>query len=581
MTRFAVTFNYEAAFDLVALDSRRLGPGRWLTALVTFWPIMSILGMAQALVWATALAGAETGVWLSTSPHARKAPMRPAHRAGFIASSIASNLTWITLALFFWTSPAQGSEFFALLIWACLLLNSLSFAFRSRFAFLLFSIPSGTAAILTPLLLPRFAGASQALAVAGVVVVAAYALILAHRNVRAARDLAKVTTELELARAAAEEASAAKSSFLATMSHELRTPMNGVLGMAHALERTSLDPRQADYVRTLLRSGDGLMTILDDVLDLSKIEAGKFEVEVAPFDLHELLYGVRDLWSPKAAHKGLDFVLAIAPELPRWVGGDELRVRQVLLNLVSNALKFTANGRIVIRAAGGGKAGPVTIAVADTGTGIEPSVQSALFKGFSQADATIARRFGGTGLGLSISRQLAELMGGQVNLESQPGKGSTFTLRLPLTPAAAPEDGERAQLDSQGASLPILVVDDNATNLAVARALLEAIGCEVVTAQSGYEALTLFADAAYGLVLMDIQMPGMDGRETLRRLRDLPDGEGEVKVIAVTADAMVGEKARLLACGFDDYLSKPLRPQDLIQLVAAHTLAPPPIRLVG
>jgi signal transduction histidine kinase/CheY-like chemotaxis protein len=579
VTKFRLHFEFGAAFDQVALDSRRLGPGRYLTALISFWPIAGILGAAEALTWAIVLAIAEAGTRFFTTPHANGAPVLIRHRVGFACSSIATNLTWIALSLFFWTNPAPESAFFALMIWACLLLSSLSFAFRSRFALLMFAIPSGVAMILTPLLLPRFAGAAQVLAVAGVIVMAAYALILAHRNVRAARDLAKVTTELETAKAAAEAASAAKSSFLATMSHELRTPMNGVLGMAHALELTGLDPRQSDYIRTLLRSGDGLMTILDDVLDLAKIEAGKFEVEVAAFDLHELLLGVRDLWSVKAAEKGLAFELAIAPDVPRWVGGDPLRVRQILLNLASNALKFTAEGGISIRAFLQSADGRVAISVADTGAGIEPEVQGALFKGFSQADATIARRFGGTGLGLSISRQLAELMGGQVELESQPGRGSTFTLVLPLRPMLPPEQGLATPVEGEAGPCRILVVDDNATNLAVARALLEAIGCEVAVTDSGLDALRLLADSPCDLVLMDIQMPVIDGRETLRRLRALPGPAAGLPVIAVTADAMVGEKERLLACGFDGYLSKPLRPPDVIRLVAAYVAGPPPARL--
>ncbi|MCY1648993.1 ATP-binding protein [Caulobacter sp. SL161] len=388
--------------------------------------------------------------------------------------------------------------------------------------------------------------------------------------VRTMRASAKAREEAE---AQALEASRAKSAFLAMMSHELRTPMNGVLGLAHALRGTKLDAQQSEYLEMIEQSGHGLMTILNDILDLSKIEAGKLNLEVAPFDLRKLALQTRAVWSESARLKGLDLILEVSPSVPPWVSGDATRVRQILMNLVSNALKFTESGRVVIRL--GGEAGGVaTLSVTDTGVGMTAEQIGRLFTPFAQGDASIARRFGGTGLGLSICRQLAELMAGEIIVSSEPGVGSTFTARLGLPAAAplaaAPARAPATQLD--GAR--VLVVDDNLVNQTVARAILEAVGAAVAVAGDGHAALARLRIEDFDVVLMDVHMPGMDGVEAVRRIRAGEAGRIDLPVVALTADAMAGDAERLLAQGFDDAHPKPVQPAGLLATVASLRKAP-------
>ncbi len=388
--------------------------------------------------------------------------------------------------------------------------------------------------------------------------------------VRTMRASAKAREEAE---AQALEASRAKSAFLAMMSHELRTPMNGVLGLAHALRGTKLDAQQSEYLEMIEQSGHGLMTILNDILDLSKIEAGKLSLEVAPFDLRKLALQTRAVWSESARLKGLDLILEVSPSAPPWVSGDATRVRQILMNLVSNALKFTESGRVVIRL-GGEAGGVVTLSVTDTGVGMTAEQIGRLFTPFAQGDASIARRFGGTGLGLSICRQLAELMAGEIIVSSEPGVGSTFTARLGLPAAAplvaAPARAPATQLD--GAR--VLVVDDNLVNQTVARAILEAVGAAVAVAGDGHAALARLRIEDFDVVLMDVHMPGMDGVEAVRRIRAGEAGRIDLPVVALTADAMVGDAERLLAQGFDDAHPKPVQPAGLLATVASLRKAP-------
>ena len=308
------------------------------------------------------------------------------------------------------------------------------------------------------------------------------------------------------------------------------------------------------------------MTILNDILDLAKIEAGKFDVVSRPFDLRQAISRTGDLWSQAAGEKGLAFVCDLAPDLPHWTAGDDARLRQILQNLISNAVKFTTAGevRLMVRRAGERE---IEFVVSDTGLGIEEAALSALFQGFSQADSSIARRFGGTGLGLAISRELARLMGGDITVESRIGEGSRFTLRLPLAAVASCDVEPDLATSAAPDEMRVLVVDDNATNQEVARALLEAVGVTVSTASSGVEALETLDASAFDVVLMDIHMPGMSGIETLAAIRAA--GRDTLPVVALTADAMAGERERLLALGFDGYLSKPIEPAALVRALAA------------
>ncbi len=382
------------------------------------------------------------------------------------------------------------------------------------------------------------------------------------------RQVKDRTTQLREQTELALAANEAKSRFLAMMSHELRTPMNGVLGMAHALKRSHLGPAQASQVEMILSSGESLMTILNDILDISKIEAGKLELETVRFDLLEVCRTAYDLWVNVAESKGVRLLYPVEAEASMWVRGDPTRVRQILHNLVSNALKFTAEGEVRIEIDWAGDA--VRLRVSDTGIGISEEQQAKLFQSFSQADASTARRFGGTGLGLSICKQLSELMGGGLTLLSRAGEGSAFTAILPLPPAEAPVETEAD--DDQAlalAGLRLLVVDDHRVNLAVATAMLTSVGCDVITALDGLEALDVLRVSSFDVVLMDLQMPRMDGAQALAEIRAGRAGRPDIPVIALTAAAMSGTDEHLTRLGFDGVQSKPIDPTQLFRGIGA------------
>jgi len=380
---------------------------------------------------------------------------------------------------------------------------------------------------------------------------------------------------LAAAKEAAEAASRAKSMFLANTSHEIRTPLNGVLGLARLALEPGVDPEvRGDYLRRIYDSAETLSAIITDILDLSKIEAGKLTLETTVFDLHALIdsvfIGYRDL----ACAKGLAFDLAIAQTVTRHVAGDPVRVRQILSNFVSNAIKFTTHGRVVIDVRRSGD-GLVRFTVSDTGIGIDAVTRMRLFSPFSQADASTTRRFGGTGLGLSICRQLAELMGGRVGLDSEAGAGRTFHVDLPLAAATTPVVSSETALDDEGdlAGLRMLVVEDNPVNMLIVDTLLKSWGVVVEQATDGSQAIAA-VDRAGGLaaVLMDVHMPVMSGHEATRELRKRYTKE-DLPIVALTAAALASEQAQSLALGMNDFVSKPFDAKRLLNVllqVTAH-----------
>jgi signal transduction histidine kinase/CheY-like chemotaxis protein len=364
----------------------------------------------------------------------------------------------------------------------------------------------------------------------------------------------------------AAAANQAKSAFLAMMSHELRTPLNGVLGMAHALAASSLDGRQHRYVEVIESSGQSLLAILNDILDLSKIEAGRLEIEEIPYSLTDLIDSLVALWSVPVAEKGL--VLAVEFEgIPAWVVGDPTRLRQILTNLLSNALKFTERGEIRL-SVGYDADQRLSFQVTDTGAGMSPAVLARLFRDFSQGDASTGRKFGGTGLGLSISRKLCRMMGGDLEADSVEGSGSTFTGSVQAPAAAAPAGTAEAEAQPELPQLRILAVDDNASNRAVIEALLHALGLSVTLAFDGADALNILHSTPVDLVLMDINMPVMNGLEALAAIRSGKAGDPGVRVIALTADAMAGAGEGYIAKGFDGHLGKPIQPTALVEVLA-------------
>ncbi len=393
--------------------------------------------------------------------------------------------------------------------------------------------------------------------------------------------------ELRIARSAAESAAQAKSNFLATMSHEIRTPVTSVMAVADLMQRTPLTEEQDGYLKILKSATGTLLTVLNDVLDISKIESGKVVIEAAEFSLHEAVREAIALGQTGASAKGLSIGLAISEGLPDRVIGDSTRVRQVLFNLISNAVKFTEQGSITVRLLvreRKGQRAVVLFEIEDTGIGIDRGQIDQLFAAFSQADATTTRRFGGTGLGLAISKKLVELMGGRIGVESETGVGSLFWFSLPLkvadryAPAPGPSPVAPAGSEPPTRPLRILLAEDNRINQMLVQSMLQKFGHSVHVVENGRQALEAVIGGEFDVVLMDMQMPEVDGEEATRAIRALPAPKSEIPVLALTADVMAEHRARYLQAGVDDLVAKPIDWRVLSELVRLHTDAGGPAR---
>ncbi|MBY0446456.1 MAG: response regulator, partial [Burkholderiales bacterium] len=382
---------------------------------------------------------------------------------------------------------------------------------------------------------------------------------------------------LEAAKLLAENATHAKSAFLANMSHEIRTPLNSVLGMAHLAQLTPLSPKQQDYLQKITLSGTHLLDLLNDILDFSKIEAGKLEIHKHDFNLPELLDNVYELIQQKAEEKGLQLIITMSETLPTFLHGDELRIKQVLLNLLSNAIKFTESGKITLSTHFNTPSGQISFNVQDTGIGISASAQAQLFQSFQQADNSISLKYGGTGLGLAISSQLVQLMGGELTVESQLGTGSKFKFSLTLPQVLSPLQTRPAVTDIDTSFLAgkrILLADDHPFNQQIGAELLQIMGADVVIANHGLEAVLLASQSSFDAILMDVQMPEMDGITASQTLRKNPEFS-TLPIIAMTANVSREYRQHCLDAGMNDFIGKPVQAEKLYQTLA-YWLGPQP-----
>lgn len=542
---------------------------RLLTAVIVSAVLHFGLGWWMTWLWGAAYVGSQLLEAWAAPRLLRKAPETPAEAANIaVALFFPGALVFGGLAVSLWVGVPDYGPALGVAIVASAMINLIALSRGSRIAFAATATPYGLYLLVMPMLdYGRIAGpvlTTMMIAVGLIMLNIIGAWISTEEARRAHLD---ATREAEQRRIEAEAAVEAKSAYLAMISHELRTPISAILAGASELERTSPGQSRAQ-ARLIKGAGQMMRGLLDDLLDLSKIEVGRMEVEAAPFDLRAVVSEALRMWRPEARHKGLRLRVEGARSLPEWVEGDPTRIRQVLNNLISNALKFTAKGSITLRLSATEEADgafAVAVAVADTGPGMTPDQVARLFTPFDQLDAGTARKHGGSGLGLAISRELARLMGGDLNAASAPGEGATFTLTLTLPAAENPVAAQAPQ----AVEARVLVVDDHAVNRQAISLVLAPLGIVPETAASAEEGLERLARETFDIVLMDVYMPDMDGREATRRLRALAGPNQDVPVIAITASATERDWEACRAAGMTGHVAKPIEPAQLYAALEA------------
>ncbi|ODT89657.1 ATP-binding protein [Phenylobacterium sp. SCN 70-31] len=490
-------------------------------------------------------------------------------KAAWAAATFASTAVYTSLGAYLWLAGGQAGQLFGMLISAGGLLHVTIHMHHVKSLLVAAAVPHALVFFWMPLRGVLAGDVHMWALVAGAAMYVAH-LLVAFRQANA------TTRQLADERNRAEQASKAKSNFLATISHEIRTPMNAIVTAAHLLRGSRLNKAQREQVEILTDANDVLLSLLNDVLDLSKIEAGKMALESADTDLRRTVQGLHRLWRPRAAAKGLELRLEMADDAPAAVSLDALRLKQILSNLISNAVKFTQKGTVTIRLAAETRDdGEVLIfEVADTGAGIPPEAVERLFDAFEQGEAGTTRKHGGSGLGLAISRRLATLMGGGLGVESEPGRGSTFRLVLPLVRSVAdaeatPEDAVAGGEDMLR-NMEVLVAEDHPVNQRVLELLLAPLGCRLTFCEDGGKAVDLAAGRPFDAILMDMQMPVLDGLEATRRIKAGGGPNAGTPVIALTANALEHHRAAWAEVGVEAFVSKPIDPR---QLVASLTQA--------
>jgi signal transduction histidine kinase/CheY-like chemotaxis protein len=563
--RLADPFRRVLAWRVSGLQARAV------QALLVAGLVFLATGNPVVLAWfAATIAAGIADRWFSM-----KLLARPDHRALFISTCIsfattAACFASIGLLLLQDTSPVRMAE--AALVLCAVCLNVSMMTQGSRIATTVLVAPAAGMLILSPLVAGLF---GYTMPLADTVLIGLSGIAYIVFIVRLAAKLNGESEALHRALEACGAANRAKSDFLTVMSHELRTPLNGVLGMAQAMEGDPLDPLQRDRLKVIRDSGAALMDLLNDLLDLSRIEAGKLELEITPVDVEAVVRSAHGAFAALAERKALAFDLWVEPGARGRYLGDGGRIRQIVCNLVSNAIKFTPHGRVGVRLYPTEQG--LACDVSDTGVGIARDRVGALFDKFVQADTSITREFGGAGLGLAICRELARAMGGEVSVKSTPGKGSLFTIDLPLARVRMQAEQDKQLLSLRAAcpdapqSLRILAAEDNAVNQLVLSTLLGQFGLEPKIVQNGAEAIAAWKAQDWDVILMDIQMPVLDGLAASRRIRavEAETGRDPTPIIALTANTMAHQVDSCHAAGMDAVISKPLKAAQLFAALAA------------
>lgn len=567
---------------VLAVRARRTRLGsRMLMAGVVALVFTNLLSPSVVLVWLGLYAVANAVEWWIYRPALREgATLGPLRTAATALAMLVSAAVFGGLSLPLWIMGGPLGGVAAAFLLSAALLNTVVNTPGSRMAVVCLSAPHGALMLAVPWFVNYFGGghAYSEATLAGAASLLLYAGLCWHTLDRSRRGEADARVASERKRLDAEAAVAAKSAFVATVSHELRTPISALTAGAAALEAAHEAGAGRGHAALIADAAQMMKTLLDDLLDHAKLDAGRLSVEAVSFDLRTLLAQSVRFWTAEARKKGLRLRVEGASAIPATVVGDPTRIRQILNNLLSNALKFTAEGEVTLRlsawSADDVSAG-VTVQVADTGRGMSRERLARLFEPFEQAEPSDARDYGGTGLGLYISRQLAELMGGHLTAVSAEGAGSTFTLALTLPLADSSAVGTaRPGLEPHGAPLSVLVVDDHEINRRAVTLMLQPLGVRVTAVDSGAEALEAAAEQSFDVVLMDVRMPGMDGRETARRIRAGGGPNALTPILAVTAD---GEESDMQACrlaGMSGFVAKPIDPTRLIEAVDAAVTRP-------
>ena len=557
---------FDKEFDHTAVGTRRQAGARVAISVLVFLTGITAIPLPAMLVWATIFAVGDSLLWIATDPR-RQARSPVVFRSLRLVATLISSSAWVLVGMFWWSTPGDYPRAVAIALIAGVLLYMVRGCHRSMVQMLAAGLPPTLMLVWLP-----FTGRTltEKLGLSGsLFLLLAYALSSAINAWQAHRRLQETTLALVAKQREAEAASVAKSEFLANMSHEIRTPRTGVLAMAHVLNKADLGEQEMEAARLICSSGEMLERLLSDILDLAKVEAGQLELELAPFQAGDLVRNAGAFCRPKADEKGIRLSVTVEAAADRSYVGDAIRIRQIITNMLSNAVKFTTAGDVSLALAVQ-DSGQLRFTVTDTGVGFDPSLKARLFERFQQADGSITRQFGGSGLGLAISQNLAEAMGGTLDCDSNPGVGARFWLDLDL-PAA---DGLTAPLEDEAARAPkdalrILAADDHPTNLKVVEIILGGAGIAVTSVENGLEALGAHARGGFDLILMDMQMPVMDGLTAVSEIRAAESRTGvpRVPIIMLTANTMPEHVRAGRLAGADGHLTKPLTPSSLFQAI--------------